>query len=291
MPNNLKALKNRIKSVKSTQKITKAMKMVSAAKLRRAQERAEAARPYADRMQRMLASLASSINKNDTRLPLLTGTGKYNTHLILVITSDRGLCGAFNSSIVKVVKQRIEQHNSKGWKTKIITVGKKAAEQLKPYSNLIIDKVEGISKKQPTFSDAEIIAQKILKNFGDGAFDVCHLIYSDFKSIMTQVVTLRRLIPLDLSLVGDAKTDAIYEYEPNEETILNDILPRNISIQIYHALLESAAGEQASRMRAMDNATRNAGEMINSLTLKYNRTRQAAITKELIEIISGAEAV
>lgn len=298
MPN-LKDLKVRIGSVSSTQKITKAMKMVAAAKLRRAQEAAEAARPFSERMQRMLASLAASSDKNSAP-PLLIGTGKDEKHLIVVVSSDRGLCGGFNTTLVKMVKQKVEALQAANKTARIICVGKKAYEQLKgPYGNLIEERIQdlGKSKQQLTFAEANIISTKILRLFEAGECDVCHLVYNQFQSAISQIATSEQLIPLQLDEADNDNTPqqteakAIYEFEPGEEAILEKLLPQNLTTQILHGMLESAASEHGARMTAMDNATRNAGDMIKRLTLVYNRTRQAAITKELIEIISGAEAV
>lgn len=290
---NLKTLKNRIKSVKSTQKITKAMKMVAASKLRRARMKAEAAQPYAKRMEKMLNAVAAATVGSTSISPLLSGNGKDKVHLIIVATSDRGLCGAFNSSIVRASRKKIQELTVTGKDVKILCVGKKGYDQLKTqYGKLIIDTIEGVSK-QLTYADAETIAKRIIQLFEAEKFDVCSIFYNAFKSVISQVVTLQQLIPLDTSALAAPASgaNAVYEYEPSEDVILDDLLPRNIAVQIYHALLENAASEQGARMSAMDNATRNAGEMIKDLTLVYNRTRQAAITRELIEIISGAEAL
>jgi F-type H+-transporting ATPase subunit gamma len=304
----LKDLKNRIKSVKSTQKITKAMKMVAAAKLRRAREQAEMARPYTDAMERMLASLASSVSEGTQGPKLLSGTGRDDTHLIVVATSDRGLCGAFNSSIVRATRKKIREMQAQGKTVKLLFVGRKGYEQLQlEFGRLSIGKVE-IKSRRLGYSDAEAIANTVLTQFDAGAFDVCHIVYNTFKSAISQVVTFQQLVPLALlsresRVVSRAEKETIrdsshttqatipYEYEPDEGEILADLLPRNLTVQTFRALLENAASEQGARMTAMDNATRNAGDMIKRLNLKYNRTRQAAITKELIEIISGAEAV
>lgn len=292
----LKTLRNRIKSVKSTQKITKAMKMVAAAKLRRAQERAEAARPFSERMERMLGTLASNIASPENAPALLAGrfengVAKNGSHLVIVLSSDRGLCGGFNGSIAKGARSYIRKLQADGKQVKVVTIGKKGYELLKTqYGKLIIDRVEGIGRKPVAYAEAEEIAQKLIQQFNGGEFDSCSIIYNSFVSVISQVVTYQQLIPLELPKDVE-KTEAVYEFEPSEEEILERLLPQNIAVQIYHALLESAASEQGARMSAMDNATRNAGEMIKKLTLVYNRTRQAVITKELIEIISGAEAV
>ena len=292
----LKDLKNRIKSVKSTQKITKAMKMVAAAKLRRAREQAEAARPYAEAMEHLLASLAASINEGAGAPKLLGGNGKSDTQLIVVATSDRGLCGAFNGSIVRAVRRRVRELTMHGVKVKLLCIGRKGYEQLNhEFASIIIDKSE-LPKKRISYSDAESVAQNLMSRFNLDEFDVCHIVYNKFKSAISQEVTFQQIIPLALEDAIDGKQATKgactnYEYEPGEDEILADLLPKNLGVQVYRALLENAASEQGARMTAMDNATRNAGDMIKKLNLKYNRTRQAAITKELIEIISGAEAV
>ena len=296
MPN-LKDLKIRINITKNTQKITSAMKMVSAAKLRRAQEQAVAARPYAERMERVLGSLAASMAGKDNAPALLAGTGSDQVHLLVVMTSDRGLCGAFNSSIVRQARKMARDLKANGKTVNILTVGRKAKEQLKrEFQPLIVGSIEDVGKPRLTFDAAAKIAVQIRHMFEAGEFDVCTIIYNKFKSAIAQIVTPQQLIPFALASANEnnaAKTaDAqLYEYEPDEESILADLLPRNMSMQVYRALLENAASEHGARMTAMDNATRNAGEMINKLTINYNRTRQANITKELIEIISGAEAV
>ncbi|WP_374373576.1 F0F1 ATP synthase subunit gamma [Dongia sp.] len=293
MPN-LKDLKVRINSTKNTQKITSAMKMVSAAKLRRAQEQAEASRPYAERMEKVLGALAASMAGKDNAPVLLAGTGKDDVHLLVVMTSDRGLCGAFNSSITRQARKMARDLKAAGKKVKIFCVGRKGRDQLKrEFANEIIGTIEDVAKPRLTFEAAAKIATRISHMFEAGEFDVCTVIYNKFKSAITQIVTPQQLIPFAL-VSANENVDAgaaIYEYEPDEEEILADLLPRNLSMQVYRALLENAASEQGARMNAMDNATRNAGEMINKLTINYNRTRQANITKELIEIISGAEAV
>ena len=293
----LKDLRNRINSVKSTRKITSAMKMVAAAKLRRAQEQATHARPYADRMERMLASLASSLPKGAQGPRLMTGTGKSDTHLLLVITADRGLCGAFNSSVVREARHQIRALRSQGKTVKLFCVGRKGVDNLRrDYSDLIVERMTEIGRPAMSFDDADRIARRLLEMFDAGAFDVCSVTYNAFKSAISQKVTVHQLIPVSLPSEAEARTvaqstRAVYEFEPDEEQIIADLLPRNMAIQVFRALLESQAGEQGARMTAMDNATRNAGDMINRLTLTYNRTRQGVITKELIEIISGAEAV
>lgn len=288
----LKDLKNRIKSVKNTQKITKAMKMVAAAKLRRAKEAAEAARPYAEAMERMVGALASSVQEGTSAPPLLAGNGKNQVHLVIVATASRGLCGGFNSSIVRAARRKIRELQSQGKTVKIFCVGRKGYEQLAlEFKNQIIGREE-IKGKKLSFADADTIATLVTEKFEAGEFDVAHLVYNKFKSVISQIVTWQQLVPLAIE-APQTKTSATvpYEYEPEEEAILANLLPKNLGIQIYKALLENAASEQGARMSAMDNATRNAGDMIKKLNLKYNRTRQAAITKELIEIISGAEAV
>lgn len=295
---NLKSLKNRIKSVKSTQKITKAMKMVAASKLRRARERAEAAAPYSDRMRRMVQTLASSVTDIDAAPALLAGRAVEKTHLFLVISSDRGLCGSLNVSVTRAVKRKIAELEREGKAVKLVCVGRKGYELMKrTHAAHIIEKIEGLSRRNPTYSDAEQLAARVIQWFESGQADSCTVFYNQFKSAISQVANRLQLIPLDREALVETKTagasgvDASYEYEPGEEEILDTLLPRNVAVQLYHALLENAASEQGARMTAMENATRNAGEMIGRLTLVYNRTRQAAITKELIEIISGAEAV
>lgn len=288
----LKDLKNRIKSVKSTQKITKAMKMVSAAKLRRAKERAESTRPYAAKMKEIVAAVASSETAKSFNNALLNGKGKSDTHLIVVMTSDRGLCGAFNSSITRATKRKIAELKQAGREVKLFCVGKKAYELLKnDFGRMIVGRLSEIGGKHLHYSDADAVAREVIKHFTMADIDVVHIVYNQFKSAISQTVTFQQVIPLP-ALPEQGQQPAVpYEFEPEEEEILADLLPRNIAIQIYSALLENAASEQGARMTAMDNATRNAGDMINKLTLKYNRTRQATITKELIEIISGAEAL
>jgi len=289
----LKDLRIRINSVKSTQKITSAMKMVAAAKLRRAQEQAEAARPYAERMERMLRSLAASVAGQEGAPVLLAGTGRDAVHLVVVMTSDRGLCGGFNSTIVRGARRLIRELQSGGKQVKVLCVGRKGRDQLRrDFGNLIIGTIEEIAKPRLTFDAADRVARRIAGMFGNGEFDVCTIIYNRFKSAMTQIVTALQLIPFAADGTGqEPGAAASYEYEPDEAIILTELLPRNLSVQIYKALLENGASEQGSRMTAMDSATRNAGDMINRLTINYNRSRQAYITKELIEIISGAEAL
>mgnify|MGYP001399820974 CR=1 FL=1 len=298
MPN-LKDLRIRIESVKSTQKITSAMKMVAAAKLRRAQEQAESARPYSDRMDRMMVSLASGIGENLGGPKLLVGNGKSNIHLIVVISSDRGLCGGFNTYIVREVRRQIDLLDKSGKKIKILCVGRKARDVLRrSYAAYIIESFEDLGRQHLSYSDASEIANHVLKLFENDEFDICTIVYNRFQSAISQVVTAQQLIPLrgyknstEASVEAHNVNGAVHEFEPSEKEILSDLLPRNIAVQIFRALLESAASEHGARMTAMDNATRNAGEMIDDLTLTYNRTRQAVITSELIEIISGAEAL
>jgi F-type H+-transporting ATPase subunit gamma len=291
----LKDLRNRIASVKSTQKITSAMKMVAAAKLKRAQSQAEAARPYAERMERMLGELAGGLQGREGAPPLLAGTGSDETHLVVVVTSDRGLCGAFNSSVVRSARQLIAQLLEDKKTVKVYCVGRKGRDQLRRfYGNLIVDSLEGVGKQGIQYSEAEEIAEKVTSMFGAGEFDVCTIIYNRFKSAISQVVTRQQLIPFAVPEVEEDEeggASGVYDYEPEEAEILAELLPRNLGVQVFRALLESFASEQGARMTAMDNATRNAGDMIDGLTLTYNRTRQAQITKELIEIISGAEAL
>ena len=293
----LKDLRTRINSVKSTQKITSAMKMVAAAKLRRAQEQAEAARPYAERMERMVASLAAGLGEGASAPPLLAGTGREDTHLLVVATSDRGLCGGFNSSIVREARARIRALQDDGREVKLLCVGRKARAMLaRDYGGLIAETVEEVGRPRLGYGDAAAIASRLTALYDQGAFDVCTVIFNRFVSAIRQVVTAQRLIPFgapeaepEASRAGGAK--AVYEFEPEEGEILAALLPLNLAVQVFRALLENGASEQGARMAAMDNATRNAGDMIDRLTLNYNRTRQAAITSELIEIISGAEAV
>jgi F-type H+-transporting ATPase subunit gamma len=291
----LKELRNRISSVKATQKITKAMQMVAAAKLRRAQTAAEAARPYAERMEAVLANLATALQGREGGSPLMVGTGKDNVHLLVVATAERGLCGAFNSSIVRLARDHAYRLMNDGKQVKILCVGKKGFDQLKRlFASQIIEVIELRGVKQLGFKDAERIAQKILSLFADGQFDVATLFFSRFRSVISQIPTALQIIPAQIPETAPAQASlggAVYEYEPDEADILTDLLPLNIATQILRALLENAASEQGARMSAMDNATRNAGDMIGRLTLRYNRTRQAMITKELIEIISGAEAL
>jgi len=290
----LKDLRDRIGSVKNTRKITSAMKMVAAAKLRRAQDQAEASRPYAERMERMLSDLAS---RSSSDLPLIAGTGKSDTHMIILGTADRGLCGGFNANLVKEARKMIGELQSAGKQVKIYCIGKKGAQALnREYGNLIVKRVEDLDKPALSYSKAGAIADDILTMFDDGAFDAATLIYAQFQSAIAQIVTRQQLVPFavdaeDGAADSDETDDSAYDFEPSEEGILAELLPRNVGVQVFKALLENAASEQGARMTAMDNATRNAGDMIDKLTLLYNRSRQAAITKELIEIVSGAEAL
>lgn len=289
----LKDLRVRIKSVKSTQKITKAMQMVAASKLRRAREQAEAARPYAEKMQEMLGALAANAMQSGTASPLMVGRPENKTHLLVVATSDRGLCGGFNGSIVKAVKRRVDVLEHEGKTVKLLCVGKKGYEALKSvFGSKIAGRLPLMSGRTLAYEDAKQVAIKVVGMFEEGAFDSCSIVFSTFKSAISQIVTFKPLIPLQLPEQAVAQgASAVYEYEPEESEIQEALLPRNLEVQIFHSLLENAASEQGARMTAMDNATRNAGEMIKKLTLQYNRSRQAAITKELIEIISGAEAL
>jgi len=292
----LKDLKIRINSVSSTQKITKAMKMVAASKLRRAQEAAEAARPYATRMEKVLSGLAASVGSQPGAPRLLSGTGSDKVHLIVVATSERGLCGGFNTSIVKAARLKIEGLMKAGKTVKILCIGKKGFAQLRRlYGEKIIDVIDMSGVRQMGFSDVSPVSERVLKMFDEGEFDVATLFYAHFKSALTQIVTEQQLIPAAFKEQEENPEEglkgACYEYEPEEEEILGTLLPRNVTVQMFRALLENAASEQGARMTAMDSATRNAGDMIDRLTLQFNRSRQAAITKELIEIISGAEAL
>ena len=287
----LKSLRLRINSVKSTRKITQAMKMVAAAKLRRAQTQAEAARPYADRMERMLASLGASVAGSPDAPKLLVGTGADKVHLLVVVTAERGLCGGFNTNVGRFARAQVRALEAEGKTVKIITVGRKGAVYLKrEFANRIVEELSFANKKRIGFEDASEVSAKISDMLDAGAFDVCTLIYNRFKNVISQTPVGQQLIPTPLPEVK-AESGALYEFEPTEEEILARLLPQNLGIQIYRALLDNAAGFYGSQMTAMDNATRNAGEMINKLTLNYNRTRQANITRELIEIISGAEAL
>jgi F-type H+-transporting ATPase subunit gamma len=301
---NLKDLKVRINSVKSTQKITSAMKMVAAAKLRRAQEGAEAARPFASRMERMVAAVSDSIAGIDGAPKMLAGTGKEDTHLIVACTADRGLCGGFNSSIAREVRKMVINLKAEGKTVKILCVGRKGRDNLKrDYESNIIDTIEGIGKSSVEYTEATDVADRITAMFDEDDFDICTIVFNRFQSAMTQIPTAQQLIPFAAPEAEEEKngetapkaTDEgpfpIFIFEPEEQDILSELLPRNIGVQIFQALLESAASEHGARMTSMDNATRNAGEMIDKLSIIYNRTRQAAITTELVEIVSGAEAL
>src|SRR6056297_192293 len=288
----LKDLKNRIESVKSTRKITKAMQMVAAAKLRRAQDAAEAARPYTERFNAVMAGLAQSVGDSDTAPRLLRGTGSDQTHLVVVMTAERGLCGGFNSSIARLARQRIDSLIANGKTVKILTVGKKGRDMLKrDHGEKLVGHIDLTEVKRVGYADAERIAKDILSRFDADEFDVATIYFSRFQNVVTQIPTAQQIIPAHFEAPEDASTSTLYDYEPSEEGILADLLPRGVATQIFAALLENGASEQGARMSAMDNATRNAGDMIDRLTIVYNRSRQAAITKELIEIISGAEAL
>jgi len=289
----LKDLRNRIRSVKSTQKITSAMKMVAASRLRRAQEQAEAARPYSQRMERMLGSLAGNLKGMANAPKLLAGTGKDATHLIVVATSDRGLAGGFNATILRDARRMIRELTAAGKTVKLMTIGRKGRDALRrDHARLIVESLTEIGRPTLTFDAARDVAERLLARFEAGEFDACTIIYNRFKSAISQIVTRQALIPfVPPEAAAPAAGAGVYEFEPEEGEILADLLPRNLAVQIYTALLENAASEQGARMTAMDNATRNAGDMINNLNITYNRSRQAAITKELIEIISGAEAL
>ncbi|WP_210493083.1 F0F1 ATP synthase subunit gamma [Microvirga antarctica] len=287
----LKDLRNRIASVKATQKITKAMQMVAAAKLRRAQTAAEAARPYAERMAVVLGNIASGVTMGPETPRLLAGTGSDRVHLLVVCTAERGLCGAFNSSIARLARDHANRLMADGKTVKMICVGKKGYDVLRrQFSEQIIDLIDLRSVRQLGFEQGDMIAQKVLALYDQGEFDVATLFYSRFRSVIAQIPTAQQIIPAQIEAQGVA-ADSVYDYEPDEGEILATLLPRNLTIQIFRALLENAASEQGARMSAMDNATRNAGEMIKKQTMTYNRSRQAMITKELIEIISGAEAL
>ena len=285
-------LKKRIASVKSTQKITKAMKMVAAAKLRKAQESAERGRPYSEKMNNFILNLSSGISDKENAPKLLSGTGKDKVHLCVVMTSDRGLCGGFNSNIIKKAKLFFNKLAEEGKELKIITVGSKGNDQLKRvYGKQIIEKISFKNSKNVNYFDAEKVGKMIIEKFEKEEFDVCTIFYNQFKNVITQIPQAQQIIPLKSENEEVAKSEDSYEFEPDEDEILSNLLPKNISTQIFKAMLENSASEQGSRMSAMDNATRNAGEMVDKLTIEYNRSRQAAITKELIEIISGAESL
>ncbi|MEM9967414.1 MAG: F0F1 ATP synthase subunit gamma [Pseudomonadota bacterium] len=288
----LKDLKNRIDSVKSTRKITKAMQMVAAAKLRRAQEAAEAARPYAERFNAVMASLASSVGGSDSAPKLLQGTGSDQVQLLIVMTSERGLCGGFNTNIVKLAKAKAEAISAQGKTIKVLTVGKKGRDQLKrDFADAFVGHVDMTEVKRLGYVDAQNIAKDVLARFDAGEFDVATLFYSKFVNVVSQTPQAQQVIPAQFEEETDDAGSALFDYEPSEEAILADLLPRGVATAIFSGLLENAASEQGARMSAMDNATRNAGDMIENLTIEFNRSRQAVITNELIEIISGAEAL
>ena len=293
----LKELRGRIGSVKQTQKITSAMKLVAASKLKRAQDQAEASRPFASRMEQMLANLAAGVADVQSAPRLLAGTGADGVHLLVVATADRGLCGGFNSSIARGARRRIRELQEQGKQVKLLCVGRKGRDALRrDYGGLIEDTIEGVGRRRLEYAEAQAIAERLQRLYQEGAFDVCTIIYNRFKSAITQELTFRQLIPVAPGEVEDGEAadegvKAVYEFEPSETGILEELLPRNLAVQIYGALVENAASEQGARMTAMDSASRNAGDMIDRLTMTYNRTRQAQITRELIEIISGAEAL
>jgi len=285
-------LRKRIKSVKSTQKITKAMKMVAASKLRKAQENAEKGRPYSEKMSNIILNLSNSITDKENAPKLLTGSGTDKVHLCVVLTADRGLCGGFNSNIVKKAKPFFEKIKSEGKSLQIITVGSKGYDQLKRiYGSQIIEKISFKDSKVANYLDAEIVGKKIIELFEKNEFDMCTIFYNQFKNVITQIPQEQQIIPLKSNEIKKNSVEDNYEFEPEEDEILSNLLPKNISTQIFKAMLENSASEQGSRMTAMDSATRNAGELVDKLTINYNRSRQAAITKELIEIISGAESL
>jgi F-type H+-transporting ATPase subunit gamma len=291
MPN-LKDLKNRISSVKNTRKITKAMQMVAAAKLRRAQEAAEASRPYTERFNAVMSSLAASVGDSDTAPKLLSGTGKDDVHLLVVMTAEKGLCGGFNANIAKKARAHAQKLIADGKQVKILTVGKKGRDQMKrDFGKYFVGHVDLTEVKRVGFTDAQGIAKDVLIRFDEGEFDIATIFYSKFVNVVSQIPTALQIIPAKLDGDAGAASDALFDYEPSEEAILADLLPRGVATAIFSALLENGASEQGARMSAMDNATRNAGEMIEDLTIEYNRSRQAVITNELIEIISGAEAL
>ena len=285
-------LKKRIASVKSTQKITKAMKMVAAAKLRKAQESAEKGRPYSEKMNNVILNLSSGISDKENAPKLLSGTGNDKVHLCVVMTSDRGLCGGFNSNIIKKAKSYFSKILSEGKELKIITVGSKGNDQLKRmYGNKIIENISFKESKNANYFDADKVGKIVIDKFESSEFDICTIFYNQFKNVITQIPQAQQIVPLNSEDSEDNTSEESYEFEPDEDEILSNLLPKNISTQIFKAMLENSASEQGSRMSAMDNATRNAGEMVDKLTIQYNRSRQAAITKELIEIISGAESL
>ena len=284
-------LKKRIASVKSTQKITKAMKMVAAAKLRKAQESAEKGRPYSEKMNNIILNLSNGISDKENTSKLLSGTGNDKVHLCVVMTSDRGLCGGFNSNIIKKAKSYFSKISAEGKEFKIITVGSKGNDQLKRvYKENILEKISFKESKYVNYFDADKVGKVVIEKFEAGEFDVCTIFYNQFKNVITQIPQAQQIVPLN-NEEDENNSDESYEFEPDEDEILSNLLPKNISTQIFKAMLENSASEQGSRMSAMDNATRNAGEMVDKLTIEYNRSRQAAITKELIEIISGAESL
>ncbi len=285
-------LKKRIASVKSTQKITKAMKMVAAAKLKRAQDSAEKGRPYSEKMNNIILNLSEGISDKENAPKLLSGTGKDQIHLCVVMTSDRGLCGGFNSNIIKKAKSYFSRLSSEGKELKIITVGSKGNDQLKRvFGDKIIENISFKNSKNANFFDAEKVSKIIIEKFQKEEFDICTIFFNQFKNVITQIPQAQQIIPLKTDIDDKEKSEDNYEFEPDEDEILINLLPKNISTQIFKAMLENSASEQGARMSAMDNATRNAGEMVDKLTIEYNRSRQAAITKELIEIISGAESL
>ena len=285
-------LKKRIASVKSTQKITKAMKMVAAAKLRRAQESAEKGRPYSEKMNNIILNLSNGISDKENAPKLLSGSGNDKVHLCVVMTSDRGLCGGFNSNIIKKAKSYFAKLAEDGKDLKIVTVGSKGNDQLKrAYGDKIIANISFKESKHANYFDADKVGKMVIEKFGAEEFDVCTIFYNQFKNVITQIPQAQQIIPLNVENSEEDKSEDSYEFEPDEDEILSNLLPKNISTQIFKAMLENSASEQGSRMSAMDNATRNAGEMVDKLTIEYNRSRQAAITKELIEIISGAESL
>ncbi|SFT89241.1 F0F1 ATP synthase subunit gamma [Sedimentitalea nanhaiensis] len=291
MPN-LKDLKNRIASVKSTRKITKAMQMVAAAKLRRAQESAEQSRPYTERFNAVMGQLAASVGNSDSAPKLLSGTGSDQVHLLIVMTAERGLCGGFNGNIAKLARVKAQRLIAAGKTVKILTVGKKGRDSLKrDFSDKFVHHVDMSDIKRVAYTDAQAVAKEVLARFDAGEFDVATIFYAKFVNVVTQNPTAQQIIPAAFEAPEDAGASTVYDYEPDEEAILADLLPRGVATQIFAALLENGASEQGARMSAMDNATRNAGEMIDKLTIEFNRSRQAVITNELIEIISGAEAL
>ena len=285
-------LKKRITSVKSTQKITKAMKMVAAAKLKRAQDSAEKGRPYSQKMNNVILNLSSNISDQNNAPKLLSGTGNDQIHLCIIMTSDRGLCGGFNANIIKKAKSFFSKLKKEGKQLKIVTVGSKGNDQLKrAYGDKIIENISFKNSKNANYFDAEKVGKTIIERFEKEEFDICTIFYNQFKNVITQVPQAQQIIPLNTENTEENKSNDSYEFEPDEDEILGNLLPKNISTQIFKAMLENSASEQGARMSAMDNATRNAGEMVDKLTIEYNRSRQAAITKELIEIISGAESL